>query len=120
MSGRDRNEQVDGCNDRLNLSDSPDARMRVLLRLDEVARLCGVSVKTVRRWVDGEGLPVIRIAGAGARPMTFVAPRDLDEWIDKRRRVDHPDEGDPRTVRLNGRRFINSDKSNERKSTGRP
>ena len=120
MPGRNRSEQIGGFDSRLDQSESPDIGVRVLLRLDEVARLCGVSIKTIRRWIDGEGLPVVRIAGAGARLMTFVAPHDLDEWIDKRRRIAAQDQDDTQTVRLHGRRFIKTDATNGNKSARRP
>lgn len=108
MSGSGRKEQLDQAEERLIQASSLDIKARFLLRFDEVARLCGVSVKTVRRWVDSEGLPVVQIQGAGARPMTFITPRDLDEWIESRRRIRSLDQADSRTVRLNGRRFIRS------------
>jgi excisionase family DNA binding protein len=77
-----------------------------LLTLSEVASACGVSRKTVRRWIATEGLPHIRKAAAGARPMLFVRPEDLAAWIEADRASFDSRAADRRTVRLNGRRFI--------------
>jgi excisionase family DNA binding protein len=36
---------------------------REFLRADEIARLCGVSVRTVRRWITAETLPSVKVGG---------------------------------------------------------
>jgi excisionase family DNA binding protein len=33
------------------------------LRAGEIARLCGVSVRTVRRWIAAETLPSVKVGG---------------------------------------------------------
>jgi excisionase family DNA binding protein len=33
------------------------------LRASEIARLCGVSVRTVRRWIAAETLPSVKVGG---------------------------------------------------------
>ncbi|PCI10577.1 hypothetical protein COB72_03210 [bacterium] len=54
---------------------------RAALSVRDVAAVCGVSAKSVRRWISNEGLPSVRICGAGARAMTFILPIDLDAWF---------------------------------------
>ena len=36
---------------------------REYLRAGEIARLCGVSVRTVRRWIAAETLPSVKVGG---------------------------------------------------------
>lgn len=84
---------------------------QILLTVPDVAALCGVSRKTVGRWIESEKLPTIRPQGHGARPMTLVARKDLDTWIEEHRTVHvaSPDAHKP-SVTINGRRFMRSKK----------
>jgi len=52
-----------------------------MLKLAEVATACGISVKTVQRWIAFEQLPCVRLRGAGVREMAFVRPGDLEAWL---------------------------------------
>lgn len=36
---------------------------REYLRADEIARLCGVSLRTVRRWIASKTLPSVKVGG---------------------------------------------------------
>jgi len=80
---------------------------QILLRVPEAAALCGVSSKTVSRWIESEKLPIIRPQGQGSRPMTLIARKDLDAWIEEHRTVHEasPDAHKP-TVSIGGRRFV--------------
>jgi len=51
-----------------------------LLRIDEAARLLGVSSKTVRRWIEFEGLPVHRLGPRSPR----IDEAELRAWIESR------------------------------------
>jgi len=84
---------------------------QILLKVPEVAALCGVSRKTVDHWIESEQLPVIQPAGRGARPMSLVARADLDTWIEQHRSVHEasPDAHKP-SVSIDGRRFVRSKK----------
>lgn len=82
----------------------PSPGPRVLLVVSEVAVLCGVSPKTVRRWIADEGLPTVRIRAAGARQAVFVRPGDLDAWIEARQ-PESAEEAEEAVLRLDGRRF---------------
>ena len=52
------------------------AALEALLIIKEVAALCRVSEKTVRRWIDARELPAARLGGQWR-----VRPRDLDIFI---------------------------------------
>ena len=66
---------------------------------------CGVSAKTVRRWINNEGLPSVRICGAGARAMTFILPSDLDAWLQAARHDSSQTKDQDLSVQINARRF---------------
>ncbi len=51
-----------------------------LLRIDEAARLLGVSSKTVRRWIKSDGLPAHRLGPRSPR----IHEAELRDWIDGR------------------------------------
>ena len=73
------------------------------LRVENVAQACGVSAKTVYRWLH-DGLPHHRPPGAGSRGILLVSRTDLDSWL---RRYRHdPAAAAPQKLTLNGRRFI--------------
>ncbi len=55
------------------------AEERELLKVRRVATLTDTSVTTVRRWIDHEGLPAVRIAGA-----VRVRKGDLERFIEER------------------------------------
>jgi len=84
---------------------------QILLTVPDVAALCGVSRKTVDRWIESESLPTIRPNGHGARPMKLIARKDLDAWIEEHRTV-HKASPDAHkvTVTIQGRRFVRSKK----------
>ncbi len=50
-----------------------------LLDIPAVAKVCGVSTKTVRRWIERRELPASRL-GAQWR----IRPRDLEHFIKDR------------------------------------
>lgn len=59
---------------------SPDR----ILDLTEVARMLGVSERTVRRWIAADGFPAFRARrGPGSRYRFRL--RDVREWIERRR-----------------------------------
>jgi excisionase family DNA binding protein len=51
--------------------------MNPLLSLDEVSKLLGVSLRQVRRYVDGGKLPVCRISERTVR----IRPEDLASFV---------------------------------------
>jgi excisionase family DNA binding protein len=51
-----------------------------LLRIDEAARLLGVSSKTIRRWIKSAGLPAHRLGPRSPR----IDEAELRDWIDAR------------------------------------
>jgi excisionase family DNA binding protein len=80
---------------------------RLLLKVEAVAELCGVSTRTVYRWLNREGLPVHRIPGAGLRPILRISQADLDAWLSRHRHDPEVEADKPkRTMRLEGMRFM--------------
>ena len=78
-----------------------------LLSLSEVATVCGVSVRTVRRWIAADGLSVHLLPGRGGRPIIVVSHDDLANWLAQFRADRHGrDDDSGRTIRLEGRRFF--------------
>ena len=75
-----------------------------LLSIADAATQCGVSARTVRRWID-EGLPVHRIPGSGARFIVRLSTVDLGKWLRQFRHEAEEDDGS-RTIHLAGRRWI--------------
>ena len=94
-------------NNQNNLCSGDDLDHQLMMTVAQVGRLCGVSVRTVSRWVRNEGLATHRLPGRGGRPLLMVHRQDLDEWLG-RFRVDpnSDDESDKRTISLAGRRFF--------------
>lgn len=82
------------------------ANGRAALSVKDVAASCGVSAKTVRRWVSNEGLPSVRVCGAGARAMTFILPSDLDAWLQAARHESSQTKDQDQSVQIQGRRFV--------------
>ena len=56
-----------------------------LLTVNDVARLCGVSPRTVRNWVATKGLPSVKID----RTRRF-RPESVFVWIEQRERSEGP------------------------------
>ena len=52
---------------------------RIALRQSEVAESLGVCERTVRKWMQEEGLPFVRIGGALLFPVHL-----LRTWVDQR------------------------------------
>ena len=76
------------------------------MTVKDVAAACGISAKTVRRWISNEGLPSVRVCGAGARAMTFVLPSDLDQWLQDARHDSSQMNDQDGSVQIHGRRFV--------------
>ena len=78
-----------------------------LLKIETVAEQCGVSIRTVQRWIERDDLTVHRLPGTGLRPILRIAEADLEMWLDRHR---HDPEvegaGGQQTIRLDGIRFI--------------
>jgi excisionase family DNA binding protein len=49
--------------------------------VQEVAQQMKVSERTVRNWIEKEGLPAFPIGKRGYR----IAKNDLDEWVEARK-----------------------------------
>ena len=47
-----------------------------LLDIPAVALICGVSEKTVRRWINAQELPAAKLGS-----LWRIRPRDLDDYI---------------------------------------
>ena len=106
-------------NDNAVPSQAQWAQGRATLTVSEVADACGVSSKTIRRWIDLEGLPTVRLAAAGARPITLIIPSDLDAWLRDARHESSASEDEP-TVKIDGFRFLGQkplDKQNSSRSS---
>tara|TARA_R110002072_G_scaffold158989_4_gene310074 strand:+ start:15750 stop:16112 length:363 start_codon:yes stop_codon:yes gene_type:complete len=93
------------------------AQGRATLTVNEIADACGVSAKTIRRWIELEGLPTVRLPAAGARPITLIIPSDLDAWLAESRHQSSATEDEP-TVKIDGFRFLDQ-KSLDNQSTPR-
>jgi Helix-turn-helix domain len=86
-----------------------------LLKVEDVAEQCSVSARTVRRWINGDGLPTHRLPGCGSRGILRVDAGELELWL-ARYQHDFAADGksNDKTMRLNGRRFINDGKNRNR------
>jgi len=91
-----------------------DLRDSSLLSIAAVAKRCGVSTRAVYRWINSEGLPVHRLPGTGARPITRIASSDLDQWLDGHRHDFAEEKNDDRKLQLDGRRFFKTETSDAR------
>jgi len=58
------------------MSRSPNKFPEPLLDIRAVAAICGVSEKTVRRWIKARELPAAQLGNQWR-----IRPRDLDEYI---------------------------------------
>ena len=79
---------------------------QVLLTVQQLATLCGVSSRTVTRWIEDDGLPVHQMPGRGGRSLRLIDPADFDEWIRQYRLDPKVDVNDQPAIRINGRRFF--------------
>lgn len=79
---------------------------QVLLTVQQLASLCGVSARTVTRWIEGDGLPVHQMPGRGGRSLRLIHRSDFDEWIRQYRLDTKVDVNDQPAIRINGRRFF--------------
>ena len=87
-----------------------------LLSVSDVARRCGVSKRTVYRWLD-DGLPCLRLPGTGARPILRIDSDDLDQWLDAHRHDFANEKKEDRKLTLDGRRFFKPGTSAARTKT---
>lgn len=53
-----------------------DRKPDPLLDIRAVATICGVSEKTIRRWISAQELPAARLGNQWR-----IRPRDLDDFI---------------------------------------
>ena len=81
---------------------------RRLLSINEVAERCGVSGRTVYRWLNHDGLPTHRLPTTGLRPILRIAEADLDVWLQGHRQDPEIAEAAQRTLRLDGMRFMST------------
>ncbi|HQY88961.1 MAG TPA: helix-turn-helix domain-containing protein [Tepidisphaeraceae bacterium] len=51
-----------------------------LMNVGRVARVCGVSVRTVKRWIKGRQIPAFKIGSAW-----MIDKSDLDSWLTSKR-----------------------------------
>jgi hypothetical protein len=80
---------------------------RVLLAVHDVADICGVSPRTVYRWVSSGELARVELPGTGARPILGIRPEDLRAFIDAGVRDRKDQLATDSVVTLNGRRYLN-------------
>jgi len=78
---------------------------RATITIKEAAKACGVSCKTIRRWIQFEGLPVVCRAAAGVRQIMLIIPNDLDAWL-KTSRHDSAATNAVPTVKIDRIRFL--------------
>jgi excisionase family DNA binding protein len=95
------------------------AAERRLLSVQEVAAICGVSTRVVRRWIEHDHLPTHRIPGSGARGILRIDREDLDRWLAKFRHDFAEEEGPGQTMTLHGMTFIRSGKFPPRRKNTR-
>lgn len=67
---------------------SLDLSQRVAVRPAEAAQVCGVDLRTVRRWIR-DGLPIHKVGGS-----ILIQPEDLRLWL-SRHRVDRSQPAPP-------------------------
>ena len=88
---------------------------QIMLTVPQVAAACGVSARTVKRWIHDDGLPIHRLPGTGTRPIMAVSRPDLDEWLSRfRSDPDRQTDADT-TFSLRGPRFLR-DRSSARRN----
>src|ERR1700758_2237323 len=56
----------------------------VLTCWKDIARYLDKSVRTVQRWEQEFGLPVLRPDGVDHKSAVMARPRDLDAWLESR------------------------------------
>ena len=78
-----------------------------LLSIEAAASLCGVSTRTVRRWIERENLPIHHLPGTGLRSIVRIAQVDLDRWLERHRHDPEAEADRDQTMQLDGIRFIN-------------
>ena len=91
-----------------------------LLSIEAVASRCGVSPRTVRRWIEKENLPVHHLPGIGRRGIVRIAPADLDNWLSRHRHDPEVEATRDQTIQLDGVRFMSLTSKNtefKRKTT---
>lgn len=87
-----------------------EPNQQLLMTVRHVAAMCDVSLKTVSRWIDSEGLPVHRLPGRGGHTIRLVSRDDLDSWLARfRHDPTDADDADGSVIRLDGRRFFEAD-----------
>lgn len=100
-------------NDLLTAPSTVTTKPLLMLKVSDVAANCGVSPKTVYRWINNDELPVHRLPGSGSRGITLISPADLEAWL-RRHRVD-PSLCDQQVIKLEGRRYFKSNAGNRPK-----
>jgi excisionase family DNA binding protein len=65
------------------MTDAPE-----FLRAGDITRLTGLSLRTVRRWIDEKILPSVKVRGA-----RLVAKSELERLLSPAPRVDEEEEG---------------------------
>lgn len=97
-----------------NSTHSHQLDQQIMLTVPQVAAVCGVSARTVKRWIHNDNLPSHRLPGAGARPIIAVSRPDLDEWLGRHRHDPNRQSDTDRTFKIDGQRFL-KDKSSAKK-----
>ena len=82
-----------------------------LMSIEAVASTCGVSTRTVRRWIEKENLPVHHLPGVGLRGIVRIAQIDLDRWLERHRHDPETDATRDQTMHMEGMRFMKSSPS---------
>lgn len=78
-----------------------------LLSVQAVADACGVSIRTVYRWLARDGLSVHRLPGTGARSIIRIAQADLSHFLNHHRHDPEMEKAlGSRTMRLSGTSFL--------------
>ena len=73
---------------------------QIMLTVPQVAASCGVSPRTVKRWISDHALPVHRLPGASARRIVLLSRSDLEEWLSQFRDVETIDSSVRQTALL--------------------
>ena len=84
-----------------------------LLTIKEAAEYCGVSDRTVKRWINSKKVPFLKLpSGNGARPIIRIDISELIKWqkslsVNSAETTTNETKPSGKRIKLCGRKFIN-------------